>query len=117
MSIEEFLIEPTDQHSLIELGKILTATPMITTQNGILRPNIAQLPDFYTPIPITEEALLGFAKRNIVPYENIERPIQGSLVSIVDASDVPVNEDELIADPFNGFEDFFGHYWDNNEDE
>ena len=115
LSLEEFLIEPTDQDSLIALGQTLSAIPLITTPEGQLRPNFAQLPIFHEPLTITQASLDGFGARRIAPYENIELPMNAHILSFVEQEDVPQAPEEWIMDPLEGFDEFFDAYFDDTD--
>lgn len=112
LSIEEFLVEPAEQQSLIELAQTMTAIPVITTPNGHQRPNIAQLSVFHTPIAITEQAKDGFAKRQIEPYDNLELPITTDLLSFMEQDEMPPQTEEFIVDSLDGFDEFFDAYFE-----
>ena len=116
ISIEEFLIDPADQDDLIALGRIMTATPVITEPGGHMRPNIAQLPVFHAPIPLTEEAINGFIERRIAPYD-VDLPEGTPLLTAVEIVDIPGPMEDWISDPLNGFDEFFDAYWDEDEQE
>jgi hypothetical protein len=115
MSIEEFLIGPSNQDDLIGLARTMSATPLITTKDGRLRINIAQFGVFHTPVTITDEAINGFISRQIEPFDTVDLPVNANIVSIVEPDDFPVPSDELIADPLNGFDEFFDAYFDRPE--
>jgi hypothetical protein len=115
LSLEEFLIEPTDQDSLIALGQTLSAIPLITTPEGQLRPNFAQLPIFHQPLTITQESLDGFGARRIAPYENIELPMNANILSFVELEDFPQAPEEWTTDPLEGFDEFFDAYFDDTD--
>lgn len=117
MSMEEFLIDPADQDDLIALARIMAATPLVTTPDGQTRPNIAQLPIFHQPTPITPEQMEGFGQRRIAPYENYEIPAGTILVTPVDPDDIPETPEETISDPLNGFDEFFDHYYETQPDD
>ena len=116
LSLEEFLIEPTDQESLIALGQTLSVIPLITTSEGQLRPNFAQLPIFHEPLTITQASLDGFGARRIAPYENIELPMNAHILSFVEQEDLPPAPEEWITDPLEGFDEFFDAYFDDTDD-
>jgi len=115
VSIEEFLIEPTDQEELIELAKAMSATPLITARNGRLRPAIAQLSIFHQPVTITEQAINGFITRQIEPYDDFESTKTTNLAKFVETNEPSVETEDLISDPLNGFDEFFDSYFDRQE--
>jgi hypothetical protein len=115
VSIEEFLIEPTDQDKLIQLAQAMSATPLITAKNGQLRPAIAQLSIFHQPVTITEQAINGFITRQIEPYDDLESPETANLAAFLATSEPPVEIEEWISDPLNGFDEFFDSYFDRQD--
>jgi hypothetical protein len=115
VSIEEFLIDPTDQDELIELAHAMSATPIVTAKNGQLRPAIAQLSIFHQPVTITEQAINGFITRQIEPYADFETPETANLVTFIETNEPPIEKGELISDPLNGFDEFFDAYFDRQD--
>ncbi len=116
MSMEEFLIDPADQDDLIALARIMSATPLVTTPDGQERINIAQLPIFHEPTPITQAQIDGFGERRIAPYEDFELPEGMPLTTPVNPEHIPGPLEQITADPLNGFDDFFDAYYDDDDD-
>jgi hypothetical protein len=58
----------------------------------------------------------GFGQRRIAPYENFEIPAGTILVTPVDPEDIPGTPEEMVSDSLNGFDDFFDHYYDEDDD-
>lgn len=117
LSIEEFLIDPADQDDLRALARIMTATPLVTTPDGQERINIAQLPIFHEPTPITQAQIEGFGERRIAPYEDFEIPEGMPLMTPVDPEDIPGPLEQMTADPYNGFDDFFDEYFESSDED
>jgi hypothetical protein len=119
LSIEEFLIEPTDQQSLIDLGHTMKTIPFVIAPDGNQRPNLSQLPIFHSPISITQQALGGFAKRRIEPFQNSEFPANEAIFSFLEIEETAQESEDWIEDPLNGFDEFFDAYFNQDalEDE
>jgi hypothetical protein len=117
MSIEEFLIEPSDQDDLIALGQQLSATPVITATDGHMRINLAQLPLFHAPTPITQETIDGFIARQIEPYDDFELPEDTPVLSLIEAAEMPTQTGDIFSDPLDGFDEFFDAYFERQDEE
>lgn len=115
-TIEEFLIDATSQDELIKLSRQFNAAPATIDNNGEILTDFAQFSIFHNPIALTQEAIDGFIQRRIVtPLEEApsDEQINEMMKSarIVKLSDFETNGRELIADPLNGFDQFYDVYF------
>jgi hypothetical protein len=114
MSIEEFLLAPADQDDLHALGRILACTPVVTV-NGHQRINLAQLPVFHNPIPLTQDMIEGFLDRRIDILPDLDDYDPSTLLTFANPEDVPPPDDPDTF-PLKGFENFFDAYLDDDTD-
>lgn len=130
-TVEEVVMVAMSQDKMRDLATILTATPFRYAQHDCIDPDVAHLPMFSRATPITDERLAGFVKRHIAPImqrltdgprkanpgdnpdvDEVDEPRAGGTPE-VDLSDL--SEDEMTADPLNGFDEFDDEFFDNED--
>ena len=117
--VEEFLMDTFDQDHVRRLERIFAAMPFQFDEDGQPCPMWGHDPLFTEPIPRTQESDEGFINRRIAPYMDF------SCVEAVDSAEASPKisikpedlQGELIADPMNGFEEYYDLFSKNQEDE
>ena len=117
--VEEFLMDTFDQDHVRRLERIFAVMPFQFDEDGQPCPMWGHDPLFTEPIPRTQESDEGFINRRIAPYMDF------SCVEAVDSAEASPKisikpedlQGELIADPMNGFEEYYDLYSKNQEDE
>ena len=117
--VEEFLMDAFNQDHVRRLERIFAAMPFQFDEDGQPCPMWGHDPLFTEPIPRTQESDEGFINRRIAPYMDF------SCVEAVDSAEASPKisikpedlQGELIADPMNGFEEYYDLFSKNQEDE
>ena len=120
---EEIIMIALNLDRIRGIRRHLGALPYSCGDDGKIYPNFASLPVFAKARPITMQQRDGFARRHLVPTlpdlfvddedekSEVETdPPRGTFRS------EPVDPEDLEnaeADQFNGFEDFYDHFWEN----
>ena len=108
-----------NQDHVRRLERIFAAMPFQFDEDGQPCPMWGHDPLFTEPIPRTQESDEGFINRRIAPYMDF------TCVEAVDSAEASPKisikpedlQGELIADPMNGFEEYYDLYSKNQEDE
>ena len=117
--VEEFLMDAFNQDHVRRLERIFAAMPFQFDEDGQPCPMWGHDPLFTEPIPRTQESDEGFINRRIAPYMDF------TCVEAVDSAEASPKisikpedlQGELIADPMNGFEEYYDLFSKNQEDE
>lgn len=117
--VEEFLMDAFNQDHVRRLERIFAAMPFQFDEDGQPCPMWGHDPLFTEPIPRTQESDEGFINRRIAPYMDF------SCVEAVDSAEASPKisikpedlQGELIADPMNGYEEYYDLFFQNQENE
>ena len=117
--VEEFLMDTFDQDHVRRLERIFAAMPFQFDEDGQPCPMWGHDPLFTEPIPRTQESDESFINRRIAPYMDF------SCVEALDSAEASPKisikpedlQGELIADPMNGFEEYYDLFSKNQEND
>jgi len=123
--VEEILMKAADQHILRCLEHDFSAIPVFQFSDTTKEIGFGLHEIFCAPIPLTEEASVGFIQRNIIDHlESDDTPdCEFSEESFLDDAEpeydpgprqhinLEMFRDNITADPMNGFDDFYDIYF------
>jgi len=117
--VEEILMDAFNQDLIRSMEPTFAAMPYQCGENDQLRPMWGHDPLFTKPIPRTRESDDGFLSRRISPFmdfsETYDEVPTGLNRKISKERKEPLGE--MIADPMNGFDEYYELYWERQEDE
>lgn len=130
ISLEEVLMHVANQDDMRNLVGEFAAIPYVISEDGSIVPCIALHPLFSVARPITDEMKDGFSRREIAPVmrdvydetflERLDNDESDSKKSRMRSTFRKVelddfHDDEMTADPHNGFDEFYDWYFDNED--
>jgi hypothetical protein len=117
--VEEILMDAFNQDLIRSMEPTFAAMPYQCGENDHLSPMWGHDPFFTKPIPRTLESDDGFLSRRISPFmdfsETYDEVPTGLNRKISKERKEPLGE--MIADPMNGYDEYYELYWDRQEDE
>lgn len=127
--VEEILMDTFNQDLIRSIEPTFAAMPFQFGENGQLSPMWGHDTFFTKPIPRTLESDDGFLSRRISPFMDFGDIEVSGLTDVEDEGETPTKDrrcrkvnlsdlvDELVADPMNGFDEYYELFWERQENE